>query len=39
MLKSCQEEFTVFTDHKNLEYFATTKVLSVTKVPEGPSEK
>jgi hypothetical protein len=28
MLKSCQEEFTVFTDHKNLEYFATTKVLS-----------
>ena len=28
MLKSCQEEFTVYTDHKNLEYFATTKVLS-----------
>ena len=28
MLKSCQEEFTVFTDHKNLEYFASTKVLS-----------
>ena len=28
LLKSCQEEFTVFTDHKNLEYFASTKVLS-----------
>ena len=28
MLKSCQGEFTVYTDHKNLEYFATTKVLS-----------
>ena len=28
MLKSCQEEFTVITDHKNLEYFASTKVLS-----------
>ena len=28
MLKSCQEEFTDFTDHKNLEYFASTKVLS-----------
>ena len=28
MLKSCQEEFVVFTDHKNLEYFASSKVLS-----------
>ena len=28
ILKSCQEVFTVFTDHKNLEYFASTKVLS-----------
>lgn len=28
MLISCKEEFTVYTDHKNLEYFATTKVLS-----------
>ena len=28
MLKSYQEEFTVFTDHKNLEYFTFTKVLS-----------
>ena len=28
MLKSCKDEFTVYTDHKNLEYFATTKVLS-----------
>ena len=28
MQKSCQEEFTVFTDYKNLEYFTSTKVLS-----------
>ena len=28
MPKSCQEEFTVFTDYKNLEYFTSTKVLS-----------
>ena len=28
MLKLCQQEFMVFTDHKNLEYFASTKVLS-----------
>ena len=28
MLKSCHEEFVVFTDHKNLEYFASSKVLS-----------
>jgi hypothetical protein len=28
MLKSCQDEFTVYTDHKNLEYFASTKVLT-----------
>ena len=28
ILKLCQEEFTVFTDYKNLEYFASTKVLS-----------
>ena len=28
MLKSCQQEVVVYTDHKTLEYFATTKVLS-----------
>jgi hypothetical protein len=28
MLKSTESEITVFTDHKNLEYFATTKVLT-----------
>jgi hypothetical protein len=28
MLKSTASEITVFTDHKNLEYFATTKVLT-----------
>ena len=28
MMKTYQEEFTLFTDHKNLEYFASTKVLS-----------
>ena len=28
MLKSVQGEITVFTDHKNLEYFATTKKLT-----------
>ena len=33
MLKSCQEEFTVFTDHKNLEYFPTTKVVTVAAQP------
>ncbi len=28
MLKSCHKELVIYTDHKNLEYFATTKVLS-----------
>jgi hypothetical protein len=28
MLKSVADEITVYTDHKNLEYFATTKVLT-----------
>jgi hypothetical protein len=28
MLKSTASKITVFTDHKNLEYFATTKVLT-----------
>ena len=28
MLKSCQGEIVIFTDHKNLEYFASSKVLS-----------
>ncbi|KAH8152984.1 uncharacterized protein LAJ45_03211 [Morchella importuna] len=28
MLKSCEHEITVFTDHKNLEYFNSTKVLT-----------
>ena len=28
MLKSVKGTFTVFTDHKNLEYFSTTKVLT-----------
>ena len=28
MLRSCKDEFIVYTDHKNLEYFASTKVLS-----------
>jgi len=28
MLKSTNSEITVFTDYKNLEYFATTKVLT-----------
>ncbi|KAH0607133.1 uncharacterized protein H6S33_003121 [Morchella sextelata] len=28
MLKSCEQEITVFTDHKNLEYFNSTKVLT-----------
>jgi hypothetical protein len=28
MLKSVAGEITVYTDHKNLEYFATTKVLT-----------
>ena len=28
ILKSCQEEFVVFTYHKNLEYCASKKVLS-----------
>ena len=35
MLKSYQEEFTVFTDHKNLEYFVSTKVLSRRQVKWG----
>jgi hypothetical protein len=28
MLKSVADQITVYTDHKNLEYFATTKVLT-----------
>lgn len=28
LLKSCVDEVTVYTDHKNLEYFNTTKVLN-----------
>ncbi|KAH0604554.1 uncharacterized protein H6S33_006931 [Morchella sextelata] len=28
MLKSCEQEITVFTDHKNLQYFNSTKVLT-----------
>ena len=28
LLKSCEQEVTVFTDHKNLEYFNNTKVLT-----------
>jgi hypothetical protein len=28
MLKSCEQEITVFTDYKNLKYFDSTKVLN-----------
>lgn len=35
MLKSCHEEFVVYRIHKNLEYIATTRVLSMTKVSDG----
>jgi hypothetical protein len=28
MLKSTASEITIFTDHKNQEYFASTKVLT-----------
>jgi len=28
MLRSVEEQITVYTDHKNLEYFNTTKILN-----------
>ena len=34
MLKSCQEEFVVFTDHKNLMYFSSSNIRK-TRISPG----